>query len=364
MMQKQRYVIAAAAVAAVCLIVGLIAAHRSKPTPRTAYGEPVTSAAGTISADGGGSAERATTTIYAHNLELRKGPDFRIYIRWLHGEMRPTQGRAVPSLDDEASFLFHIDRGLIHANLGDNDAYFNSKIAPRLPLRNTMLRGEGSQIKLTGTLHKLLVPLPVEIVGTLAPAPGERVHLQVVKINVLKVPMKGLLGGFKVDIGDIIGKEPVDGVEVQGNDIYLDTMKLLPPPHVRGQITNIALKAPDIVVTYGSTTPEDETELAKWHNFLRLRGGSVAFGKLTMNQADLTLIDASDDAWFDLDIANYQQQIVKGYTRITPTKGLEIFMPDVGKGMPPGAVSLDTLRDRSKPLPATPTQTQKPTPTK
>ena len=353
MMMKQRYIIAAAAFAVVCLIVGLIAAHHSKPT-RTADGEPVTSAAKPVSADGEGSAELAATTIYAHNLELRKGPDFRIYVRWLRGEMRPTRGRAVPSLDDEESFLFHIDRGLVHANLGDIDTYFNAKIAPRSPFKNAKLRGEGSQIKLTGTLHKLLVPLPVEILGTLAPAPGERVHLQVAKINVLKVPMKGLLSGFKVDIGDIVGKEPVDGVEVQGNDIYLDTMKLLPPPHVRGQITNIAIKAPDIVVTYGSTTPEDETELAKWHNFLRLRGGSVAFGKLTMQQADLTLIDASDDAWFDLDLANYQQQVVKGYTRMTPARGVEIFMPDVGKGMPPGAVSLDTLRDRSKPLPATP----------
>ncbi|MDE1176864.1 MAG: hypothetical protein PW789_09680 [Edaphobacter sp.] len=167
----------------------------------------------------------------------------------------------------------------------------------------------------------------------------------------LKMPVKGLLGSFKVDIGDIMGKTPMAGVEIDGNDIYLDTTKLLPPPHVRGQIGTIVVNAPDIVVTYGSTTIDDEKDLEKWHNFLRLRGGIVSFGKLTMQKADLTLIDASDDMWFDLDLANYRQQMVKGYSRMTPDNGVEMFMPDAGKGMPPGSISLDTLRDRSKPLP-------------
>jgi len=70
-----------------------------------------------------------------------------------------------------------------------------------------------------------------------------------------------------------------------------------------------------------------------------------------MSKADLTLIDASDDMWFDLDLASYRQQMVKGYSRMTPQDGIEMFMPDVGKGMPAGSLSLDTLRDRTKPLP-------------
>jgi hypothetical protein len=70
-----------------------------------------------------------------------------------------------------------------------------------------------------------------------------------------------------------------------------------------------------------------------------------------MQPADLTLIDASGDAWFDLDLASYRQQLVKGYSRMTPDNGLEMFLPDVGKALPPGAVSLDTLKDKKKPLP-------------
>jgi len=347
-MNARRYVIAAAAAVVVFLLVWLVWPARPKTGASDAS---VESGYIPIPDEAGGAADAESTTVYAHNLELRKGPDFRIYVRWLRGQMVPTREGKVPSLDDEESFVFHIDRGLIHANLGDIDTYLNAKLAQRSPLKNMQFRGEGQQIKLSGTLHKLLVPLPVEVTGTLSPATNDRVHLQITKISVLKMPVKGLLGGLKVDVGDVMGKEPMAGVEVNGNDIYLDTTKLLPPPHVRGQISQIAVNAPDVAVTYGTTTPDDEKELAKWHNFLRLRGGNVAFGKMLMNKADITLIDASDDAWFDLDLANYRQQMVKGYSRMTPQNGIEMFMPDVGRGMPAGSLSLDTLRDRSKPLP-------------
>jgi hypothetical protein len=351
-MNLRRYAFAAAAVAVVFLSIWLVWATRSKDhDPVGGASGAVAGSVAPVSQPEAVSADDATTTVFAHNLELRKGPDFRVYVRWIRGEMVPTSTGRVPSLDDEESFVFHIDRGLIHANVGDIENYMNSKIAPKSPLKNMKLSGQSQQLKLSGTLHKFLVPLPVEVLGTLSPAPNGRVHFAVSKFNVLKVPMKALMGGLKVEITDVVGKTPVPGVEVTNNDIYLDTTKLLPPPHIGGQMSSITIQAPDVVVTYGNTTLDDEERLAQWHNFLRLRGGSVEFGKLTMRQADLTLIDGSGDVWFDLDLANYQAQVVKGYSRITPEKGLEIFMPDVGKSMPSGSVPLQTLRDRKKPLP-------------
>jgi|UPI00054E89F9 hypothetical protein len=346
MKNTQRYAIAAAALLVVFFLVWIVWPSPTKKNPA-----PAGSVDGSPTAAGRVPSAPGTTTVYAHNLELRKGPLFRIYVRWIRGQMVPTHVGVPPSLDDEESFVFRIDRGLIHANLGDITNYLNATMASRSPLKNMKLTGEGQQMKLSGTMHKLLVPLPVEVLGTLSPAPNGRVRIQVNKINVLKMPVKGLLGGLKVEIDDILGKEPVPGVEVKDNDIYLDTTELLPPPHIRGQISSIELHAPDTVVTYGSTAPEDDTQLAQWHNFLRLRGGTLGFGKLTMRDADLTLIDASADTWFDLDLAKYHEQLVKGYSRMTPEKGLEMFLPDVGKALPPGSVSLDTLRDKKKPLP-------------
>ena len=79
-----------------------------------------------------------------------------------------------------------------------------------------------------------------------------------------------------------------------------------------------------------------QTRTEQWHNFLALKGGTLDFGKLTMHNVDLIMIDASKDAWFDLDLVNYQAQVVNGYTRMTPEAGLEIFMPDLDD-LPPAA---------------------------
>jgi hypothetical protein len=48
-----------------------------------------------------------------------------------------------------------------------------------------------------------------------------------------------------------------------------------------------------------------------------------------MHHVDLVMIDISNDAWFDLDLLHYQDQLINGYTRMTPQAGMQIFMPDL-----------------------------------
>src|ERR1700719_253871 len=98
----------------------------------------------------------------------------------------------------------------------------------------------------------------------------------------------------------------------------------------------------------------DVARTEQWHNFLALKGGTVDFGKLTMHNVDLIMIDASKDAWFDLDLVNYQAQLVNGYTRMTAKAGLEIFMPVLDDPTPKKAshsITLEGLRDRNRSLP-------------
>jgi hypothetical protein len=172
---------------------------------------------------------------------------------------------------------------------------------------------------------------------------------------VLKVPMKGLLGRFGVQLNDLVkGKLPA-GVTIVDSDVFFDTEQLLPAPHIRGAITTVRVRVPDLEVIYGNAV-DDETQLAKWHNFLRLSGGTLDFGKLTMRHADLTMVDASQDPWFDLDLVNYQAQLVNGVTRMTAQAGLEIYMPDLDDSAPKKkavqAITLEWLKDRNTTVPA------------
>ena len=68
----------------------------------------------------------APTSVYAHNLMLRKGPDFRIYVRWLRGNMVRTRHDVNPTFDDPESFFLEIKTGVIRANIGDIGHFLNA----------------------------------------------------------------------------------------------------------------------------------------------------------------------------------------------------------------------------------------------
>ena len=272
------------------------------------------------------SSESAPTNVYAHNLKLRKGPNFRVYVRWLRGQMIRTRRNVNPSFDDPESFLLDVKAGVIRANVGDISNFLNSIGNAKSPLKNMTLSGDGNQIKLHGTLHKI-ISLPVELIGTISAVPDNRIQIHVTKLSVLKIPLKGLLGGFHISISDLL-PHSIPGVQISGNDVFFDTQKLLPAPHIRGQLTSVRIVNPDFEEVYGNAEKAVE-HVEQWRNFLKLSGGTLDFGKLTMHHVDLIMIDISNDAWFDLDLAHYQEQLVNGYTRMTPRAGLEIFMPDL-----------------------------------
>jgi hypothetical protein len=298
------------------------------------------------------SSDSAPTNVYAHNLMLRKGPSFRVYVRWLRGQMARARRGVNPSFDDPDSFFLDIKTGVLRANIGDIGKFLNAGGMLNSPLKNITLSGNGDQIKLNGTLHKV-VPLPIEMIGNIAAAPGNRIHIHVTKLSVLKIPFKGLLGSFHITISDLFHSQGIPGVEVSGNDIFFDTQKLLPPPHIRGQLTKVHIVNPDLEEIYGNAQSDVE-RVEQWRNFIRLRDGTIDFGKLTMHHVDLIMIDISKDPWFDIDLAHYQEQLVNGYTRMTPQAGLQIFMPDlreIPRDKANQNISIEWLKNRNIPPP-------------
>jgi hypothetical protein len=148
-------------------------------------------------------ADSHPTLVYAHNLMLRKGPDFRIYVSWIRGQMRRTRKQINPSFDDPESFVFEIQKGVIRANIGDISHFLNANTPSDAPLKNVTLQPDGNQIVLRGTVHKI-IPLPVELRGTLAATNDGRVQYHLTKLEVLKLPLKGLLGKLHIQLNDLV----------------------------------------------------------------------------------------------------------------------------------------------------------------
>jgi len=340
------------------VVIAALLVWRLWPTKRVAAPPAITESSNAVVISGdtpeaGGASNSAPTNVYAHNLMLRKGPTgFRIYVRWLRGQMARTSRAVNPSFDDPESFFIDVKTGVVHTNVGDLANFLNQGIT-NSPLTNIKLSGDGDQLKLNGTLHKV-IPLPIEVISTIGVAPDNRIQIHVTKINVLEIPFKKLLGGMNVTVSSLFHPGDIPGVEVKGNDIFLDTGKAVPPPHIRGQLTSVRIINPDFQEIYGNAQ-EDVTRVEQWRNYLQLHGGTIDFGKLTMRQVDLMMVDLSNNAWFDLDLANYQDQLVNGYTRMTPQAGLQIFMPSLDQ-IPADkknhSVSMEWLKHRNLPPPA------------
>jgi hypothetical protein len=58
------------------------------------------------------------------------------------------------------------------------------------------------------------------------------------------------------------------------------------------------------------------------------RGGVLRFGRLTMTDADLLIVDADPSNPFDFFLDHYNDQLVAGYSKNTMSKALISVWPD------------------------------------
>ncbi len=294
------------------------------------------------------------TRIYMHNVMLSEEAGLKLRVRWLRGTMLPSRSNVVPSFDQPSSFMLDIDAGVVGISFADLNQALNAGMLNGSPLEKvTVSPLNRTQIKINGTLRKV-VPLPIEITSDLAAAPDGRILMHVKKLRVLKLPLKGLFDVFDVKTGDLVDPKGARGVQVAGDNIYFDPEQILPAPRKRGKLTDVHVsKLGDIVEIYGEARPEVR-QVREWRNFIDLQGGQLEFGKLTMQHVDLVMIDISDDEWFKFDLPHYQQQLVYGYTRMTPEAGLRIFMPDVDRiphNQEARDVTLQWMKNRNLPPP-------------
>ena len=72
--------------------------------------------------------------------------------------------------------------------------------------------------------------------------------------------------------------------------------------------------------------------MSRWARdlYIWFHQGRIRFGRLTMNDADLQLIDADPADPFDFYSDRYTDQLVAGYSRHTRAGALRTVMPDYG----------------------------------
>jgi len=286
------------------------------------------------------------THVEMRNVNIHLDPELILRVHDLSGKFLPTKKGSPPAFDDNLSYLVAIDSAEVSVSTASmshalNTYAFNERDSP---LKNVKLEIQGNQIKQTGTLNKG-PGIPFEMLATMSPTPEGKIRIRPSKLKAAHLPVKGLMKLLGVDMAKLINTRSTKGISVDGDDIIMDPAQILPPPKMRGRITAVRLQGDEIVQTFG-TEKRPSTGKSSGGNYMAYRGGVLRFGKLTMNDTDMRLIDADPRDPFDFFPDHYKDQLVAGYSKTTATGGLLVYMPDYNKlsksASPSGAVSRHT----------------------
>ena len=251
-----------------------------------------------------------------------------VHIMQLKGKLLPT--KEIPVFDDDKSFILQIDSATITMSTDAlshvlNDHVFAAKDAP---LKDLAVATDENQLKIKGKLAQK-GGVSFEVVGEMQVTPEGKIRLHARNVKAAHLPVKGIMDLFGVKLADLINTKKVKGVSAEKDDIILDPDQILPPPQIRGKLTSITAENGQITQVFGDGKADVHVVGAR--NFMAYRGGVLRFGKLTMNDTDLTLIDEDSRDPFDFYLDHYRDQLVAGYTKTTPQFGLRVYMVDFNK---------------------------------
>src|SRR5229473_1704864 len=267
-----------------------------------------------------------------HNVMYHFTDSIAVHIIHLEGELVPTASGGMPVFDDANSFNLAIRSAEISIT---SDALANALnqfafAASDSPIKRVRISPVGNRIKIQGRLHSK-GDLPFETEGSLSVTPEGDIRVHTEKVSAAHLPVKGLMDLIGETLAKLIDTRKVRGVRIEKDDLILSPAGLFPPPDIQGRLSSIVIRGNEIVQQYGKPSTNS---LKISGNYMAYRGEQLRFGKLTMSDTDLTLIDLDPQDPFDFYLDYYKDQLVAGYTKTTPSFGLRAYFRDYNKLTP------------------------------
>ncbi|MGC1906376.1 MAG: hypothetical protein WA715_21330 [Candidatus Acidiferrum sp.] len=265
------------------------------------------------------------------NVKYRFSDKVSVQINTLQGAFVPVGDNEMPVFDNKNSFKIRIDSAEIAISPQDLANLLNDYVFAR---PGSQLSGlsvsttDKGHIKVKGKL-KDKGGIPFESEGVLTPTPDGRLRLHADRMKALKIPVKGLMDAFGIEVSDLIKSGKVPGVTAEENDLIFDLQQILPPPHIEGKVTKVRVEPDTIVQTFAadSKAPVDTKPVPKLQgNYLALQGNKLRFGKLTMEDSDLILYDVNPVGRLDFFLDHYKEQLAAGYTKISTSYQVRAYI--------------------------------------
>jgi hypothetical protein len=307
--------------------------HKSAPAPASpqpsATTQPASAAPTPQPTPSATAPSSGTVQAQMRNVFFRFSASAGAHIETLTGEFVPTGNNPMPIFDDKTSFAVKVKSARISitpAALANilNTFVFNKSNSP---LKDLSMKIEDDKVHVKGKLASK-GDLPFETVGSLSTTPDGRIRIHSEKVKAFKIPIKGMMNLFGLDLAKMLDTSKIDGIDTDKDDLLLNMSKLLPPPHIEGAVTAVHIENGEIVTNFGGA---DRSEPLEKGNYMAFKGGQLRFGKLTMQDSDLIVLDLDPGDPLDWYQDRYKDQLVAGESKITPTFGLRTYVKDFAK---------------------------------
>jgi hypothetical protein len=172
------------------------------------------------------------------------------------------------------------------------------------------------------------INVPFKATSVVSATPDGRIRVSTKSVRGFGLPLRPVMSLFRIKMDNLVKTAPGSGVETDGNDLIVDPGVVIPAPSVRGRLTAVRIEGNQMVQTFGAGKGQLATRPSLSPNHIYWRGSDLSFGKLTMKETDLELVDLDPKDAFDFSVDNWNAQLVAGYSKTLPNRGLRAYMPD------------------------------------
>ncbi|MES2222311.1 MAG: hypothetical protein V4587_15260 [Acidobacteriota bacterium] len=277
--------------------------------------------------------------IHMQSVLFRVMKDVVMQIDSLDGVFAPTKKGQMVSLDDKDSFGLRVQQATTSISSTDLASLANGFILPRAktPMKNLSLTFNPDQsIQVKGNFHKL-VDVPFTGTATLQVTPDGNMRMHLSNLTVAGVIHQDVLNSLGIQVSSVAKPKRKQSFKTVGNDIIFPIDQMFPPPHVSGQLHDIQISGNRLSMIFGTsaTSHASGNFAAKKPSIasgshIYFYGGTMKFALLTMSPVNLELVPLKPDLHplFEFSVDQYYQQLVAGYSKSLPNKGLLVYMAD------------------------------------
>ena len=262
------------------------------------------------------------------NVDLHLTNDIQLQVHRLAGSMAGNRPGRPINLDDTTSYRIDVSSGEVAIDLASLNAVVSRALGDgKSNVHHVRLAIEDGTLRQKGTIDKA-IDIPFNAKGAVGVTADGNIRIHTESVKGYGVPVKPLMKIFGVEMDNLLRVQPGNGITVENNDLILDPSHLMPPPVMNGRITSVRVEGQSLVQVLGGGNAPSPKPPPIGPNHILWRGGQISFGKLTMTESDLEIVDEDPADPLDFSVDGWNRQLTAGYSKVTPARGLQAHVPD------------------------------------